>query len=61
MSPWVDELVHQLESDHHESQDWEAKVIGARAVELLVAEWATAVEWGLNAAKVHLVETEVTL
>ena len=35
--------------------------MGARMVELLVAERATATERGLDAAKVHLAETEVAL
>ena len=35
--------------------------MGARAVELLVVERATAAERGLDAVKVHLVETEVVL
>ena len=35
--------------------------MGVRAVELLTAQRATAAERGLNAAKVHLVETKVEL
>jgi len=61
MSWWVDELQRQLESAHRESQDRAAKATGAWAVELLVVEWATVAEWGLNAVKVHLAETEVVL
>ena len=38
MSWWVNELKHQLESIYHESQDWAAKAMGARAAELPVAE-----------------------
>ena len=41
MSRRVDELEHQLESAHRESQDRAAEATGARAVELLVAERAT--------------------
>ena len=44
-SHWVDELRHQLESTHHESQDRAAEVMGARAVELRAIERATAAEW----------------
>ena len=54
MSQWVNELEHQLESAHHESQD-------QVAVELLAVEQATAPEWGLVAAKVHLKETKAAL
>ena len=35
--------------------------MGAQAVELLMAKRATAVEQGLNAAKVHLAKTEAAL
>ena len=61
MSLWVGELECQLESTLCESQDWAAKAIGAWVVELLMAERATAAERGLDAAKVHLAETEVVL
>ena len=61
MLRWVDELQHQLESAHHESQGRAAEVTGAQAAELLTAERATAAEQGLDAAKVHLVETMATL
>ena len=47
------ELESQLESTSHESQHWAAEAIEARAVELLVAERATAAERGLEAVKVH--------
>ena len=58
---WVDELRHQLESAHHESQDRLAEATGARAVELRAVERATAAERELDAAKVHLAKTEVAL
>ena len=45
MSWQVDELERQLESIHCESQDRAAEATGARVVELLVAEHATATEW----------------
>ena len=61
MSRQVNELQRQLESAHHESQDWVVEVTGARATELLVVEQATTVEWGLNAVKVHLAETKAAL
>ena len=61
MSQWVDELECQLESAHHESQDRAAEAMGARVAELLVAKWATAAEWGVDAMKVHLAETKVVL
>jgi len=61
MSWWVDELKHQLESTYCESQDQAAEVMGAWAAKLLVAERATAAEWGLDAAKVHLAKTEAAL
>ena len=35
--------------------------MGARAAELLVADRATAAEWELDGAKVHLEETEAML
>ena len=58
---WVDELRHQLESTHHESQDQAAEAMGARAVELRAVERATAAERELDAVKAHLVETEAML
>ena len=58
---WVDELRHQLESAYHESLDRAVEAMGAWAMELCAVERATAVEWELNAVKVHLVETEVAL
>ena len=61
MSRRVDELEHQLESTHCESQDRAAEATGVWAVELLEAKRATVAERGLNSAKVHLVETEVSL
>ena len=61
MSLWVGELECQLESTLCESQDWAAKAIGAWVVELLMAERATAAERGLDAAKVHQVETKAAL
>ena len=54
----VDELRHRLESTHRESQNWAAEATGAREAERRVAERATAAEWELDAAKIHLVETE---
>ena len=57
----VDELRHQLESAHHESQDQAAEATGARAAELRAVERATVVEWELGAVKVHLAETKVAL
>ena len=56
MSWWVAEFERQLESTRRESQDWEAE-----AAELLTVEWATAAKRGLDAAKVHLAETEAAL
>ena len=61
MSRRVDKLQCQLESANRESQDRAAEAKRARAVELLAAEWATAVERELDAAKVHLMETEAML
>ena len=59
MASWrVDELKHHLESTCHESQD---RATRARAVELCAVERATAAERELDAAKVHLAETEVAL
>ena len=61
MSWQIDELEHQLESTHRESKDRVAEVTGARAVELLTVERATAAEQRLAVAKVHLTETEAAL
>ena len=62
MASWrVNELRHQLESTHRESQDRAAETMGARAAELRAVKWATAVEWELDTVKVHLVETEAAL
>ena len=61
MSRWVDELEHQLESTHRESQDRATEATGARAVELLAVERATIAERGLDSVKVHLEETEAAL
>jgi hypothetical protein len=61
MSRRVDELQRQLEFTRHESQDRAAKATGARATELLAAEWATAAKLGLDAAKVRLTKTEAVL
>ena len=58
---WVDKIRHQLESTCHESQDRAAEAMGARAAELLAVEQATAAERELDAAKVHLAETEAAL
>jgi len=45
MMSWrVNELECQLDSIHCESQDRAAEAMGARAVELLVVEWATTAE-----------------
>ena len=57
----VNELRHQLESVRRESQDRAAEATGARAVELRAVERATAAERELDAAKVHLAETEAAL
>ena len=57
----VIELEHELESTRRMSQDWAAEVTGARATELLVAERATAIEWGLEAVKVRQAEIEAAL
>ena len=54
-------LRRQLESTHRESQDRAAEAMGARAVELLAVERATAVERELDAAKVHLAKTKAAL
>ena len=48
----VAELECELESALHESQDQAVEVIKAWVVELLIVERATAVERGLEAAKV---------
>ena len=58
---WVAELEHELESARCESQDQVAEAMGARVVELLMAERATAAERGPMAAKVHRTETEAAL
>lgn len=58
---WVAELEHELESTHHESQDWAAEVTGAWVVELLTAERATIVERGLEAVKVRQAEIKAAL
>ena len=47
------ELELQLESAHHESQDWVAEVIATWAEGQRVAERATIAEWGLEVAKAH--------
>ena len=47
------EFERQLESARHESQDRAAEATEERAVEVLVAEWVTATELGLEAAKAH--------
>ncbi|XP_066333791.1 uncharacterized protein [Miscanthus floridulus] len=60
-SRWLTELERQLESTHRESQDWATDAMEAWAVELLTVERVTAVERGLEAAKVHQVETEAVL
>ena len=57
----VDELRHQLESAYRESQDRVAKATGARAAELRAVKRATTAEQELDAVKVHLVETKVSL
>ena len=57
----VDKLRHQLESTRHESQDWVAKAMGARVVEMRALERATATKQKLDAMKVLFVETEVAL
>ena len=54
-------LERELESARCESQDRATEVTGARPVELLAAERATAAERGLEAAKVHQAEIEVAL
>ena len=61
MSRRVDELEHQLESAHRESQDRAVEATRTWVAELLAAEWVTAAERGLDAVKVHLAETEVAL
>ena len=59
VSRWVNEIRHELESACYESQDQVAEATGAWAAELRVVERATAAEQELDAAKVHLAETEV--
>ena len=61
MLRWVNKLEHQLESARHKSQDQAAEATGAWAVELLMAERATAALRGLDVVKVHLAETEAVL
>jgi hypothetical protein len=58
---WVDELRHQLESAPRESSDRAAEAMGAWTMELRAVEWVTAAERELDAAKVHLAETEAVL
>ena len=58
---WVNELECQLESTHRESQDRAVEATGTWAAELLAAEWVTAAERGLDAAKVHLTKTKAAL
>ena len=41
-SRWVNELRHQLQSAHRESQDRAVEAMGARATELHAVERATA-------------------
>ena len=57
----VAELERELESARHVSQDRAAEVTEAWAVELHVAEWATATERGFEAAKVLQAEIKVVL
>jgi len=57
----VAELERELESARCVSQDRAVEVTGAQVAELLTMERATAIEWGLEAAKVHQVETEAAL
>ena len=59
VSRWVDELRHQLEFAYRESQDRAAVAMRAWATELRAVERVTTAEQGLDAAKAHLVETEV--
>ena len=61
MSWQVAELKYQLESTCCESQDQVDEATGAWALELLVVEQATTVEWGLDIVKVHQVETKAAL
>ena len=60
-SRWVDKLRHQLESARHDSQDRAADATGPRVVELCAVEQATTAKQELDAAKVHLVDTEAVL
>jgi len=55
------ELEHQLESAHHESQDWVPEVTAVRVEEPHAAERAIAAERGLEATKARQAETEVGL
>ena len=57
----VAELERQLESAHRESQDRAAEAAAARAEGQRAAEWATAAERGLEAAKARQAETEAGL
>ena len=57
----MDELEHQLESAHRESQDRVAEVTAARVEGQRVAERAMAAKQGLEAAKAHQVETDTEL
>ncbi|XP_066337332.1 uncharacterized protein [Miscanthus floridulus] len=61
MSWRVAELEHELESTCHESQGRAAEATEVRATELLVVEWATAADQGLEAAKVRQAKTEAAL
>ena len=46
---------------HRKSQDLAAKAIEAWAAEVLVVEWVTTTERGLEVPKAHQVEIEVAL
>ena len=61
VSWWVNELRHQLESAHCESQDRVTEAMGAWVAELHAIKQATAAELELDAMKVHLAETKVEL
>ena len=61
MSWWVAEFERQLESTRRESQDRAAEATEVRAAELLAVERSTAAEQGLEAVKVHQVETKAAL
>ena len=60
-SRWVNELKHQLESSHCESQDRAVEATKARAVKLLAEEQATTAERGLDVVKACQAETEAAL